>query len=167
MIKHGSYKGYVKGRCRCGECKAWKVTDNLRTVELSRGREISHGTGSGYRYGCRCSDCKEAKKRENSVMNPRRDQEVRSPRSLKKPKSKIEYAIAKYNLSLDEYNSTLKEQDGLCALCFGPPDDERLYVDHCHVTGRVRGLLCRRCNLTLGFARDDPELLRRMAIYVE
>lgn len=165
---HGNYKSYVKGRCRCVDCKAWKVTDNERTVELSKSRPISHGTGSGYRYGCRCDDCKAAKKRENSVMNPRRDQEIRSPRSLKKPKSKLEYSISKYNLSLDEYNEMLLEQDGLCALCFGPPDSgKRLYVDHSHVSGRVRGLLCSRCNLTLGFARDNPELLRKMAIYVE
>lgn len=167
MIKHGTYKGYVKGQCRCEECRAWKVTDNLRTVELSKGREIRHGTGSGYRYGCRCEDCKKAKRSENAKMNPRRDLDVRSPRSLKRPKSKLEYSISKYGLTLDEFNEMLVLQDYKCALCFGGPDDERLYVDHCHLTGRVRGLLCRRCNFTLGFARDNPDLLRRMATYVE
>jgi hypothetical protein len=55
-------------------------------------------------------------------------------------------------------------QDGVCKICSKPPlDNPYLCVDHSHITGRVRGLLCTRCNTGLGQFEDDPELL--MAAY--
>lgn len=100
-------------------------------------------------------------------MNPRRKLDVRSERSLKKPMTWLDYAVKQYGLTADDFHRMNEEQGGKCALCFGDPDSDRLFVDHCHKTGRVRGLLCRRCNFTLGYARDDAALLRRMADYVE
>jgi hypothetical protein len=45
--------------------------------------------------------------------------------------------------------------------------NSRLSVDHCHKTGKVRGLLCEECNLAVGNARDDPATLRNLATYLE
>jgi hypothetical protein len=50
-------------------------------------------------------------------------------------------------------------QDGKCAICKQPERRTSLCVDHDHVTGRVRGLLCHRCNIVLGFVNDNPTLL--------
>ncbi len=62
----------------------------------------------------------------------------------------------------------MKAQRGKCAICERPMKDRRATtIDHCHVTKRVRGLLCTRCNPGLGFFGDDPKLLRRAAVYVE
>jgi hypothetical protein len=56
-----------------------------------------------------------------------------------------------------------------CEICDGEESSrrKRMHLDHCHATGRVRGWLCSRCNLTLGQVKDDPELLRKLAAYLE
>jgi hypothetical protein len=52
-------------------------------------------------------------------------------------------------LSVEEYDAMLKAQGGGCAICGNPPKTRRLDVDHDHKTGKVRGLLCHRCNRAL------------------
>lgn len=60
----------------------------------------------------------------------------------------------KYGLSEDDYQSMLTKQGGCCALCgstsFGRSKSKHFVVDHCHVTGKVRGLLCHPCNVRVG-----------------
>lgn len=70
---------------------------------------------------------------------------------------------SRYGITLDQYNAMLQEQCGLCAICKKPGD---LAVDHCHVTGRVRGLLHRTCNTALGLLQDSPEFLDNAAAYL-
>lgn len=59
----------------------------------------------------------------------------------------------RYNLSLDQYDALVATQHGRCAICQQPPRGKmaRLSVDHNHVTGIVRGLLCITCNRVLGY----------------
>jgi len=52
-----------------------------------------------------------------------------------------------------------------CAICRA--DVERLVADHCHKTGKVRGLLCKECNFALGWMRDNPATARAAADYLE
>ena len=75
--------------------------------------------------------------------------------------------LREHNLSRDAYEAFLKEQDERCAICRKPIADIRLCIDHDHETGRVRGLLCRSCNLAIGNAYDDPAILRAAAEYLE
>ena len=71
----------------------------------------------------------------------------------------------RYGLSLGTYNKMLVAQEGVCAICRFPETAHRkgtiveFAVDHDHSTGRVRGLLCRSCNLGLGRFKDSPRLL--------
>lgn len=60
--------------------------------------------------------------------------------------------LEKYGITADDYDQMLKEQNGLCAICKGPPDTrwKMLAVDHCHESLAVRGLLCMVCNTMLG-----------------
>jgi hypothetical protein len=55
--------------------------------------------------------------------------------------------------------------DGKCKICRIVP--KTIYVDHDHISGRFRGFLCNRCNLTLGLMNDNPRRLRRAAHYLE
>ncbi len=76
---------------------------------------------------------------------------------------------ARYGMTRRAYDRLLKYQNGVCAVCGGPPDteDNVLAIDHDHETGKVRGLLCKACNTALGNAKDDPERLARLRLYVE
>ena len=76
--------------------------------------------------------------------------------------------LAKYNITRGEYDATVAAQGARCALCGGddPKSRGRWHVDHDHVTGKVRGLLCGSCNRGIGYLRDDPELLAMAAQWV-
>lgn len=78
------------------------------------------------------------------------------------------WKVAGLDFTLEDYEKLLEAQGGVCAICGIPPTPKRaLCVDHCHSTGKVRGLLCTKCNRTLGQYGDNPVLLRRMAQYLE
>ncbi len=77
-----------------------------------------------------------------------------------------------YGIDHDEYDRMLASQHGTCAVCNSLPKAFRaggvpyLFVDHDHMSGRVRGLLCRNCNFALGFARDDVVMLTNLIDYL-
>ena len=74
----------------------------------------------------------------------------------------------KYGITLAEYESRLEAQGGVCAICKeARPEERTLHVDHDHVTGEIRGLLCFRCNNAIGDLRDDLELVYRMLDYLD
>lgn len=71
-----------------------------------------------------------------------------------------------FGISLTEYNDLLLAQDNRCAICRTTCKSGRqLAVDHCHVTGHVRGLLCMNCNRGLGWFQENPDLLLAAATY--
>ena len=71
-----------------------------------------------------------------------------------------------YGLSIEGFNALVAAQNGRCAICFEVPTGRGFHVDHCHLTGQIRGLLCRGCNLALGNMKDDPVRLKRAADYL-
>ena len=73
---------------------------------------------------------------------------------------------ARYGITVAQYDALFMEQGGACAICKTTPSG-RLHVDHDHETGRVRGLLCTRCNQGLGYFLDRADLLRAAAVYTE
>lgn len=73
----------------------------------------------------------------------------------------------RYGITLDDFNKLMWKQQGKCAICRSEPEEgKNLHVDHCHETGKVRGLLCRKCNQALGLIEDEPEILERMSQYL-
>lgn len=77
--------------------------------------------------------------------------------------------LRRYGLTFSEKESMLLGQGGKCACC-GSPDPrgkKGWHVDHCHVTGKVRGLLCLYCNVALGKVKDSTEHLKLLITYLE
>lgn len=108
-----------------------------------------------------CKSCLyEAHKKQRANGGREKENERRRQRKLLNPDyaNKSAYKI-KYGITIEEYKSMLQEQEGKCKLCNkeehvrGTSLDrkpKRLAVDHCHTTGKVRGLLCHNCNVMLG-----------------
>lgn len=127
----------------------------------------------------RCPRCEEDKPRAEFSANGRggycrpcraayaRDRNVRR-RDIERER--------RYGLTADGFTALLAKQGGGCAICgqtkivngrWTSTDARDLHVDHDHVTGQVRGLLCNRCNPTLGMMDDDPDRLIRAAEYLK
>lgn len=76
-----------------------------------------------------------------------------------------EYLLRReYGLDMAGYDALFEKCGGVCTIC---KQRIQLVVDHCHKTGRVRGLLCSVCNRGLGMFKDKPNLLRSAAEYLE
>lgn len=71
-----------------------------------------------------------------------------------------------YSLTVFEYDLLLANQNGCCAICKKAIESKQLSVDHDHVTGKVRGLLCNNCNLGLGNFKDDEKFLLNAVQYL-
>ena len=77
--------------------------------------------------------------------------------------------LKQYGLTPETYMDLLKKHNGVCGICGNPNyhDGKALFVDHCHSSGKVRGLLCSRCNIMLGMAKDNSMILRMAADYLD
>lgn len=72
-----------------------------------------------------------------------------------------------YGITVTEYERMYAEQGGRCNICgTDNPGEASFCVDHSHVTGEVRGLLCKSCNTGLGYFKDNPIFLERAAGYL-
>lgn len=101
---------------------------------------------------------------------PRDSRGLRNPckechKQIGAPTSRNRKLRRNYGISAEDYNALLTRQSDVCAICLGT-DDRALSVDHCHESLRVRGLLCRQCNLMIGNAKNDPQRLARAINYL-
>lgn len=88
-----------------------------------------------------------------------------------------EQRLRKYGINLEQYNDLRKQQNYCCAVCKrheteveqgrAKTTDTALHVDHCHTSGKVRGLLCTNCNTMLGKSKDNVEVLQSAINYLE
>lgn len=84
-----------------------------------------------------------------------------------KERNRNSHLSYKYGLSLKEYENMLKKQGGGCAICGIKPNKKPLSVDHCHKTGKVRGLLCQKHNIAIGLFDEDLLLFDRAKQYLK
>lgn len=83
-------------------------------------------------------------------------------------KIKNQVLETKYKISLEEYNKLLKLQLNGCAICkLSCSTGDKLSVDHNHETGKIRGLLCKSCNLALGNLKEDEDLIWNLLDYLK
>ena len=82
------------------------------------------------------------------------------------------HLLKNYGLTIEDYNKILGDQNNKCPICdeklkvIGINDVRKPNIDHCHVTGKVRGILCHRCNKALGLLRDDIQIIERALNYI-
>ena len=115
-----------------------------------------------------CSRCKETKYLDEFGKNKRapweKDWECKTCRSEASGDHRIK---REYGISRAGYDGMFESQGGVCAICGGTNATSRLAVDHDHLTGNIRGLLCIRCNAGLGLFRDDPTILSAAIDYLQ
>lgn len=104
-----------------------------------------------------CSDCEKAERKRYYAEEGRKRVQERA------------WAAQGFTFTVEEYDAMLAAQGDGCAICGAATNKSgrRLSVDHCHDTGRVRGILCTNCNVGIGRFRDDPELVSRALEYLE
>lgn len=118
-----------------------------------------------HHFSSRCKGCSKAYQRQY-YRNNRKDVLAKQSARVIAPETKRGYQLRYlYGMSPEEYQSFLNFQGGTCAVCHEVPD-HRLSVDHDHKTGKVRGLLCKPCNLAIGALGDSYEGVMRAANYL-
>lgn len=141
-MKYGSVcSGIEAATAICAKCKARKPLSDFH----------KQPSGKNGRH-CYCKDCFNAlyrgKKRKPVAQDLRRKQNL----------------AARYRLTQSDINNLLMTQGGRCSICGN--ELEKFHVDHNHITGKVRGLLCHRCNIIIG-GLDDPLFRAKAVAYLE
>jgi len=128
----------------CTKCKVEKSFDEF-PVFTDKGVK---------KYRTRCKVCKNEEQKERYRQNPDTHRSY-----LYK---------TKYGITIEDYDKLLALQGGKCAICAStdPNGQGRFHIDHNHETGKVRGLLCHRCNTGLGLFSDNPEILVKALQYL-
>lgn len=120
------------------------------------GRDGRHATIPSYCEPCR-KEADRAKVRRWKARHPEQQRGIARRSNL----------LWKYGLTLADYDALLAEQGGVCAVCRTHETKLPLHVDHCHSTGRVRGLLCSNCNTALGKLKESPDRIAALLRYAQ
>lgn len=176
-----------KNRERIRQYHAEWVRQNRDRV---RGYALSEGAAERERERERCRYREDAAYRERRKQQSQERRErlrtepelrERERASVRKYQSSAKGTLARrrrelrpFGISPEEYDRLSADQGGVCAICgkqerwrTGRGKTAHLAVDHCHATGRVRGLLCRQCNRGLGLLGDTADSIRRALRYLE
>lgn len=83
-----------------------------------------------------------------------------------KDRISISRACRRRGITVEQYKILFEKQKGVCAVCKNRNNKKNLSIDHCHVTNKVRGLLCDNCNTALGLFKEDPCRMQEALIYL-
>jgi hypothetical protein len=126
----------------------------------------------GVQYLVKCAKCGEIHKRNSKHL--KHGHEAKNCKAYKPPNKLFEdrrdgIIRRQYGITLADYEQMLHEQNYKCAICGNEDEVEgrRLAIDHCHNSGKVRGLLCGKCNRALGLFYDNQELLENAISYLK
>lgn len=141
----------------------------LKSQPLDNFFNDKHKKGDG-KYPI-CKECKTSSTYKWRSENREHYNQKAREWGKKNPEKRYKHEIKRlYGCTSEKYDSLLSEQNNKCWICekqHNPNAQKgRLYLDHCHDTGKIRGLLCGGCNLLLGYACDKPELLTRAIAYL-
>ena len=116
----------------------------------------------GKRYICKECEMIYQKARWKKLKKTGKTKEISREQNLKR-------SCRIKNITIKDYCNMFDNQDGKCAICKTSHKTHyrHLDIDHCHKTGRVRGLLCSKCNLMIGYAEDNSKTLKSAIKYLE
>lgn len=117
-----------------------------------------------------CRSCINAYNRERSKNNEKIRLKSKNQYHSNKRRHRDWELKRLFSISIEDYERMLSEQDGVCAICKQPENHRKsktLSVDHDHITGRVRGLLCSLCNSGLGYFKDNIKIMELAIIYLK
>ena len=112
-------------------------------------------------------------KRQYYLKNKQHIKGLYDKQKLRRHYNNHKHNLLKYGITIEEYNELLERQNHVCAICMGKETRTlggtlcRLSVDHQHGNGKIRGLLCVKCNAAVAFLGDNPELVMRVLSYLE
>lgn len=113
-----------------------------------------------------CKPCQVLYHKTERVQKLRKSWRVENKQKMRENNYKKSYGV-----TIEDYDKMFKQQDGKCSICFSAETKNKNYgyfaIDHCHKTGKVRGLLCDKCNTALGSFQDSPEVLLRAIQYLK
>jgi hypothetical protein len=160
----GHYHRYVKGHSErkkirpkrtghrwCNKCQDFRP---LREFTRSKARR------SGYQSLCKahCKIAQYAWCSKNAVRLRR---------------IRLRHKLKAANITVEEFETLMMRQNGKCAVCDEPETTtykrtpRSLSIDHCHQTGKIRGLLCTRCNTALGLLRENIAIVNKLGAYIK
>jgi hypothetical protein len=99
-----------------------------------------------------------------------KNKDLLNSKRRKKPSYHRKPNLSRYNLTEETYEEMVRAQNGLCLGCgkhYTSIPRQRLYVDHCHTSGKVRGLLCHNCNSALGLLKENIDTLYNLIFYIK
>ena len=164
-----------RARGMCGSCynKWLAITNQSGKRPVNRSNECGHSERKHEADGM-CRRCWERKYYATSGGEIIRKRKRRMyANSNGKAKVHARGLRLKYGLTTEEYTTMQESQGGLCSICNQKESkmvgdvEQKLAVDHCHRTNKIRGLLCGNCNRMLGLAKDNAKTLRAAALYLE
>ena len=113
-----------------------------------------------------CQSCQRRRQKAYKKRTPEKQKSYKR-KHYSSEKSRDYSLRYRYGMTLDQFNTMFEKQDRRCALCKSDKSDGKNFVvDHCHKTGKIRGILCSYCNRALGMLKDDPDMLSRAIIYL-
>jgi len=128
----------------------------------------------GYRGQCKNCRSKTYKKNADSRNKQRKKWGEKNPDKLAEYRKRYklkngrrvrnQHLVSTYGITIDQYESMLNDQNGKCWICKN--SFKTLCVDHCHSTGRIRGLLCKNCNFGIGKFKDNIKNLENAIKYL-
>lgn len=144
---------------KCPACKEVlpRTSFGLRNEKNSMGINFSNSY---------CRSCEGTANSEKARRSYRKHPELKEKRAAANRIFKLK---KNYGITVEEYERLLASQNGVCAICEGTSIQKNrkfLYVDHCHTTGNVRGILCYSCNLGIGNFQDDTRKMEKAIYYL-
>lgn len=137
----------------CSKCKEQKKSD-----QFYKNRSLKNGLANW------CKSCCSESAEEHKERNRNYKKGYYREHKDRLRNSELQ---ARYGITQERWESILIAQEGVCACCFGPPSSRGWQVDHDHITGQVRGLLCQYCNVMLGNAFDATVRLQQGIDYLK